>query len=198
LSGEFDSSDLRSRLHAYDPFAERVITKAPEAAVSIILNPFLTNESLLLIARTRREGDVWSGQVAFPGGRKAVNDDNLCQTALRETREEVGVSLSDHDLLGALPAVYTRTNGIGVLPFVFRLKTAVRLAPNYEVADSFWVPLHYFRDTQPVQAAVDLEGGHVLAECYMCEGRVIWGLTFRIINQLIGRRTNSTDWRRLP
>jgi 8-oxo-dGTP pyrophosphatase MutT (NUDIX family) len=149
---------------------------------------------MLLIARTERTGDVWSGQVAFPGGRKAAGDENLYETALRESNEEVGIGLVDDDLLGVLPVVYARAHRIGVLPFVFRLRTKVSILANREVAESFWVPLRFFEDVQPSQTVVDFEGKRAFADCYTFDSRVIWGLTFRIINHLIGRTTRPEDW----
>ena len=50
--------------------------------------------SVLLIRRAERTGDPWSGQVAFPGGKKQEGDLTARDTAVRETMEEVGIDLS--------------------------------------------------------------------------------------------------------
>src|SRR6267143_1965576 len=49
---------------------------------------------VLLGERRKREGDPWSGQVGLPGGRHHTEDGTLLTTALRETREEVGIDLN--------------------------------------------------------------------------------------------------------
>lgn len=64
---------------------------------------------VLMVRRTINERDTWSGQIAFPGGRRqkktrmdiheALSDDwseweSLRETAQRETLEEVGLDLT--------------------------------------------------------------------------------------------------------
>ena len=63
------------------------------AAVAVVLRPGTDSPEVLLIERTRVEGDPWSGQMALPGGRRDAADRSLLETAVRETREETGVAL---------------------------------------------------------------------------------------------------------
>lgn len=48
---------------------------------------------VLFIERSSRPGDRWSGQMALPGGKRDPQDPDLVHTAVRETREEVGIHL---------------------------------------------------------------------------------------------------------
>ena len=64
----------------------------PRAAVAVVLAP--DPDSVLLIRRADREGDRWSGHLAFPGGRWSPGDAGLVDTARRETLEEVGLDLT--------------------------------------------------------------------------------------------------------
>ena len=94
------------------------------AAVSLILREGKELE-VLLIKRAEIEGDPWSGQMALPGGRKDASDSSLLQTAMRETEEEVGLSLESEAVpLGRLeptiPATH-RLPPITIFPFVFRV-----------------------------------------------------------------------------
>ena len=82
--------------------------------------------SVLMIRRADREGDPWSGHMAFPGGRKDKADRNTLATALRETEEEVGLQAEGvARLLGRLSDVAAhgrlRHGPMVVTPYVFGL-----------------------------------------------------------------------------
>jgi 8-oxo-dGTP pyrophosphatase MutT (NUDIX family) len=51
------------------------------------------NLEICFILRAFRKNDTWSNQVGFPGGMKETNENNL-QTAIRETKEEIGIDLN--------------------------------------------------------------------------------------------------------
>src|SRR5262245_5919302 len=87
--------EIRARLAAYEPkLADTSADGQSLAAVSLV---FLAQgggpAELLFIERALREGDPWSGHMAFPGGRRDRADADLVATSLRETREEVGLEL---------------------------------------------------------------------------------------------------------
>ena len=89
-----------------------------------------------------RAGDTWSGQIAFPGGRREPRDADLLETAIRETHEEVGVDLTSAERLGVLDDLYPRTPllpPVVVRPFVFALTSQPPLVLSSEVQDAFWV-----------------------------------------------------------
>ena len=141
-----------------------------------------------MIRRVEREGDPWSGQISFPGGHKSPEDPELLQTAVREAEEEVGIELVQHELLGAMPIVVTRSRRVQVAPFVFALEFTVTVRTNREVAESFWVPLTELAQLEPTIRQVNVMEGTLEVPCYIYQDHVIWGLTFRIINLLLNRK----------
>ena len=161
----------------------------PVAAVAIIIDPTDQGGAILLIRRRERGDDPWSGQIAFPGGRRSLADTDLLQTAMRETMEEVGIQLKVHELLGLLPTVTTRTRAMRVLPVVFQLRTDVTVHANTEVTETFWVPLKDLEKLEIGDREVKVEEGSLMVPSYDYEGHVIWGLTFRILNLLLDKRT---------
>ena len=169
-----------------EPGAEAV---APQlAAVAVILAP--GPDSVLLIRRAEREGDPWSGHVGLPGGRHNHADADLCVTAMRETVEEVGCTLSRDDLLGALDDVWPLTpppRMIVVRPYVFWLPKRPALSPNREVADAFWVALAELRDPSIYRdTALLLRGQERRFPAYHLGPRdIVWGLTERILTPLL-------------
>ena len=62
-----------------------------QAAVALVVAP--DPSAILFIRRATRDGDPWSGQMALPGGKSDLADADLRATAIRETSEEVAISL---------------------------------------------------------------------------------------------------------
>ena len=188
-SERFDLTSLRSRLLPQIPSPPQ--TNLAIASVAIVINPDDRGGSVLLIRRTERSGDPWSGQIGFPGGHKSPTDLGLLQTAIREAEEEVGIELIQHELLGVLPLVTTRSRRVQVAPFAFALEFPVTVRTNSEVADSFWVPLIELAGLEPKIGEVHVEEGDLEVPSYDYEGQIIWGLTFRILNLLLGKRVEN-------
>ena len=162
------------------------------AAVALILRLGADGEpELLFIRRAERTGDPWSGHVAFPGGRKDPGDASLEATAIRETVEETGVDLArDGVILGQLDDLQPRTPSLPpvmVRPFVAALGPEVALSLNYECADAFWVPLAWLVDPTSRRLTMLRERGLELRVfSYQHGEHLIWGMTERILQQLLG------------
>ena len=71
--------------------------------------PLYPHEDRLHLAFMRRaeDGRVHGGQVSLPGGRHEPEDPDFTFTALRETEEEIGISPSEIDVLGAFIPPFT-------------------------------------------------------------------------------------------
>ena len=164
---EFNIESLRRRLRPTDRFLESEEGHPPDAAVAVIINSSQSTSSLLLIRRTQRIGDPWSGQIAFPGGHRAPGDRSFLETAIRETNEEVGLSLRDHSVLGVLPLVYARNRRIRVAPFVFQLMTSVEIRSNMEVANVFWVLINDLANSAVTKSRVRVEGRELTVNSYL-------------------------------
>ena len=164
-----------------------------DAAVAVIFRVSASDAlELLMIERASREGDPWSGHIAFPGGRAEPWDRSLLDTAVRETREELGVDLAaDGRVLGALTRLgpsTPRLPSIDIAPFVALLAHEVSLVPSEEVAGAFWVPLAVLQ-TADISRDVEIPvGGALRTVRAFVHGRyTIWGLTERIIRDLLSR-----------
>jgi 8-oxo-dGTP pyrophosphatase MutT (NUDIX family) len=162
------------------------------AAVAIVVREGTDGPEVLLIRRADHPSDAWSGHMAFPGGREDPQDENLLATAIRETFEEVGLDLGQMGrLLGQLaplPAVARgRPVGMTIVPFVFELVANAELRYSDEVVEAVWVPLDPLLQGQlRTTFAVDREGGErVDLPAHDVGGRVVWGLTYRMLNSLL-------------
>lgn len=194
----FDLADIRQRLDAH---RARILPAAAfEASVAIVLRSSPSGPEALFIERSRKPGDPWSGQMAFPGGRFDDSDRDLQHTAERETDEEVGLSLEGARLIGRLDDQSGQRAGQGrqlrIAAFVYEIAagTGNDLVLNYEVAEAFWVPLAWFEDPSrvidyqhPPYPEVSFPGVVVGNP----ERHMVWGLTFRFVSaffEILGRR----------
>jgi 8-oxo-dGTP pyrophosphatase MutT (NUDIX family) len=156
------------------------------AAVSIVLQN-REAPSILLIKRADREGDPWSGQVAFPGGKAQEGDATLKDTAIRETKEEVGIDLrTQAEFLGYFTPFKTHTGTLDVTPSAFLLKTEAEVKSNEEVASYRWVKLERLLSGR-ARSTYRLEFGGQAREmpAMLVDDYVVWGLTHRIISTLL-------------
>lgn len=166
----------------------------PQAAVALIL--VRDPDRLLLIRRAERLGDPWSGHLALPGGRRAPSDTALLDTAIRETQEEVGITLDRVTCLAELDDVAPVTPvlpPIVVRPFVFLVADAPPAGVSDEVAGVTWLPLAKLAASGAYRATTVLVRGErreVVA--YPLEQGVLWGMTERIVTPLVDLWRDAT------
>jgi 8-oxo-dGTP pyrophosphatase MutT (NUDIX family) len=163
----------------------------PEAAVALL--HAVRADSVLLMRRTEREGDSWSGQWSLPGGRRAPGDPDLLTTALRELEEECGIRLPRSALTVAMPArLVGRRVGhyFLVAPFAFELDSELAtLLDPLEAAHAEWLPLQTLRDLE--RHRLRNVPGHppeTLFPAVDLDGAPLWGFTYRLL----------CDWLALP
>lgn len=162
------------------------------AAVAMVLAPDERDLGVLLIQRAEHPLDPWSGHMAFPGGRHQIGDPDLVHTAVRETREEVGVDLLRHGrLIGRLDDVQASARGrdldLVITPFLFALDEQHPTAiDETEVAAALWVPLGVFRDER-YHGTTAVSRGDFRADfpAFLFEGYTVWGLTYRILRDFL-------------
>lgn len=165
------------------------------AAVALLLRPAAEaaggsvdgSAEILFIRRAEREGDPWSGHIAFPGGRPEAGEADLLAVAVRETVEEVGIDVRRGGrVIGRLPTVEplsARLPPIDVTPFVALAPEGAGVRPDPgEVEEAFWVPLAALRSagrSAVVRHAIRGELREWTA--YPSPSGPIWGITERIL-----------------
>ncbi len=124
-----------------------------------------------------------AGEISFPGGKLDTDDSDLLDTALRETREEIGLSINRDQVIGQLNPVITLNSGFSILPFVSVVDEIPPLLANAEVEKIFHIPLEPFLKT----IARDPDPSHnLIQEMYTFEyqGQIVWGASARVLKQI--------------
>ena len=182
---------IRSALASHRPVVADEEEGVRKAAVALIVR-LGTDDALelLFIKRAEYEGDPWSGQIAFPGGRMEAGDASLSETAIRETREETGIDLKREGLvIGVLDDLRPRTvrlPAIVVRPYLALIDRDEPLRLSQEVALAFWLPFAALARAESWhEETVDARGVQINARVFRHQEHVIWGMTERVLNQLL-------------
>ena len=176
---------IRKRFVDLEPAADA--RSARRASVAIVLCGDCARPSVCFVERARRAGDPWSGDVAFPGGWAKGEDESLRATAMRETHEEIGLDLADgHHVGDVAPMPISRfDSGLGILGasvfYVGESRPALRPDAR-EIARAFWVPTaHLHHPDNRTVVHWSRSGPPHPRPAIMFDGRVIWGLTYRVL-----------------
>ncbi len=197
---------IETRLGDHRPGRSVLRRLKKRSAVAMILQVRNDELHILMIKRAEREGDTWSGHMAFPGGRMDKTDAHGYAVAVRETAEEVGLILGAQDAcIGRLTDINARPQrgafGMAVSPFLFRLDREVTFTPNHEVAEVIWVPLAFLANAENREEMIwAYKGARIPVPCYRYEGRCIWGLSLMMLDELLdlseGKNPKRRSWRR--
>jgi 8-oxo-dGTP pyrophosphatase MutT (NUDIX family) len=155
---------------------------------SVLLSLFIKDDHYwLLLMRRANTVEYHKGEVSFPGGVVDERDDNLEDTAKRETFEEIGVREEDIEMLGQLDDMTTITSQFIVHPFVGILPFPYEFRINRKEVDHLIeVPLSFFLDpSQPQPFSMYYNGETFETPAFIYKSSVIWGATERILENFI-------------
>jgi 8-oxo-dGTP pyrophosphatase MutT (NUDIX family) len=150
----------------------------------------IVDRSAPTVLLTHRTADLSShaAQVAFPGGRIDPDDESPVAAALREAKEEVGLSPMLVEPIGYLD-LYLTFSGFRILPTVARVKPDFTLTLNpREVTEAFEVPLDFLMNpANHERKSRDWKG--IAREYYAMPfgDHYIWGITAGILRNLHDR-----------
>lgn len=164
--------------------ADLAVMEPPRPAA--VLVPIVLRDKLTVML-TQRSNDVPShpGQISFPGGKVEPTDSGPLNCALREAREEIGLTQEFVEPLGFLDSYRTGT-GFQITPLVAFVRPGfgVALDPR-EVLDVFEVPLSFLMDASNHQKHSREWRGRQRSFYAMPYGeRYIWGATAGMLKNL--------------
>jgi len=167
--------------------SNRSILGYSEASILVIfINNYDKNESYILLTQRKNNLRKHAGQIAFPGGRKEIEDKTLLETVVRETEEEISLSRENYDIIGHFPKFYTGT-GYVVTPYIALMKELSNwenlIKPNANEVKKIFIPKsqqlllpeYHIREKPPIKSSMSM----TWRINYQNEN--IWGLTARVL-----------------
>lgn len=156
-------------------------------SVLILFYPSSDLVKLVFIRRPEYPG-VHSGQISFPGGQHEAQDTSEIHTALRETREEIGVEPSEITILGTITQLYIPPSNFLVTPVIGYMDHKPEFIPDREeVSQVLELPLEEFiRKKSIVWKEIPVNGEMMIkAPCFYVEDNTIWGATAMMLNEFL-------------
>ncbi|KAM9764135.1 mitochondrial coenzyme A diphosphatase NUDT8 [Dama dama] len=159
----------------------RLRARPAAAAVLVPLCSVRGVPALLYTLRSSRLAGRHKGDVSFPGGKCDPADRDVVHTALRETREELGLAVPEERVWGVLRPVHDREKAtvVPVLAGVGPLDPE-SLRPNPEEVDEvFALPLAHLLQEQNQGYTHFCRGGHFqyTLPVFLHGPHRVWGLT---------------------
>lgn len=157
--------------------------KTKLASVLVII--YGSEPNVLMIKKSQKLNSH-AGEIAFPGGKWTEDDRDLLDTALRETQEEIGVTISREKIIGQLENVRTLNSGFTITPFVSILEKIPQLQTNFEVESVLHMPLIPLLQTLDDDEDPEHKS---IQEMYIFtfQDKIIWGASARILKNLVNR-----------
>lgn len=159
--------------------------KAKPSSVLILLYP-VDNEIYTVLIQRPDYGGVHAGQISLPGGKREPGDTDLTETALRESKEEVGIVPDHITILGRLSDLYIPPSRFLVSPFVgfSPHRPDFRRDPD-EVDEIIELKITDLFSAGAIQESTHKVGLgiQIKAPAFVVNGYVIWGATAMILSE---------------
>jgi len=158
-----------------------VDSKTKLAAVMILI---YGDEPCIVMTKRPKTMNYHAGEISFPGGSWHKQDVDFLDTAIRETREEIGIEISRNQVTGQLKPVTTLNSGFTITPFISVHRDIPSLVPNSEIESILQIPLIPLLRT----ISEDKDPAHKsILEMYTFtfQNNLIWGASARMLKQIL-------------
>jgi len=160
---------------------------ARKAGVLALFYPSVENKTYLSLILRKTYKGVHSAQIGFPGGKYEEEDLTLKETALRETEEEIGVSIKKITILKQLTDVYIPPSNFFVQPFIgITSETPKFKIQEEEVEELLEIPLLHFMDNsiKTIQTLSTSYAKNIEVPAFTLNGHLVWGATAMMLNEI--------------
>jgi 8-oxo-dGTP pyrophosphatase MutT (NUDIX family) len=191
---------IRTAMQRPLPGAQAQVTMAPrprlftppdgveprQAGVLLLLYPIRDVLHLVLTVRTSSLNQH-SGQISLPGGGWEEGDASFQETALRETREEIGIVTDGLELFGPLTPLYIAPSNNVIHPFVAYVSRRPTFHPDpSEVAELLEVSVPLIMDPATRREEEWIWRGAPLHVPFYAVGEhKVWGATATVLAEFL-------------
>lgn len=153
------------------------------AAVLILLFPKQKDIHFFLTIRSS-EVEHHKGQISLPGGAWEKGEP-LVQTALRETKEEIGVNPDEIKILGSLTSFFAPVTGFMIHPYVgWADKEPATQINELEVKSIFTATIDELLSEKTFQSEQwMIRGNDATVPFFNFNGNRVWGVTATILSE---------------
>ena len=180
-------STINTSFTSDNDLMDREAVKTENLIEAAVLVPIVERNDGLKVILTKRSNNLKQhpGQISFPGGKSEKTDKSLVATALRETKEEIGINDKNVEILGQLSQHVTIT-GFKITPFIGRIRMGFSTEiQTSEVSEIFEVPLSYLSNPRNFRVeSVKWKGKKRFFYSIPYGPYYIWGATARILKNL--------------
>ena len=168
---------IKQKLEKLNPIKPTSLKKAGVFIGILYHDEFIENSEIIFTQRSTTVS-THSGEVSFPGGKWEERDNNLYETSLRESNEEINLNVDDVQYLGSLHYLVSK-HKIEVNPFVGLITKRQNFIDNAEIAHTFTVPVDFLLNNAR-EHKIDRKNTNVIVPSWVYNDQTIWGLTAMI------------------
>ncbi len=150
-------------------------------------------EHVLLIERSH-DMRSHAAQLAFPGGGRDPEDDDLVATAMREAQEETGLDPAGVEVVAVLPSLFLPPSQYVVAPVLgwWAQPSPVTIADPVEVHDVLSVPVEHLLDPENRHTVRHPSG--FVGPAFDIDDLLLWGFTAGLLNRVLELSGLSREW----
>ncbi len=167
------------------------LDNSENAKKSAVLILFFHKDNVLKMIVIRRSiyVGIHSGQIAFPGGRFEEEDIDVRTTALREIKEEIGISEDKIEIIGRLSDIYVPPSNFLISVFVgYLAEKPVYNIDEREVDEVIEIPFAEFYKSEILKEKdfyVNSIKAADKAPYFNTTNAEIWGASAMVISELL-------------
>lgn len=162
-----------------DVFTDRINLKRDRIPAAVMLIIHFKDKPYIILTKRSRNLKNHASQISFPGGIK--EDEEFIDTAIRETREELGIKIDKSQVVGMLDSVDTFTSNFCIIPFVAIVDEVNMNVNKDEIEEVIDADLFRLLKSRKRDYRDDVKGIH---HKYEYDNHIIWGATARILDCL--------------